>query len=64
MNEIIELFNDPIVHQLLYVTGIIGLLFIGFCMVVTVGDYLFQFYEYLQRRYYNRLKKEIRKDDY
>ena len=50
MNEITELFNDPIAQQVLYIVGIIGLLFIGFCMVVIIGDYLFQLYEYLQRR--------------
>ena len=58
MNEITELINGPIVQQVLYIVGIIGLLFIGFCMVVTVGDYLFRFYDYLQRR----RRKEIRKN--
>jgi len=56
MNEITELINDPLVQQAFYIIGIIGILFIGFCFVVTVGDELFKLYEYLQSKYYNRLK--------
>ena len=50
MNDITELINDPIVQQVLYIIGVIGILFIGCCVVITVGDSLFQLYEYLQRR--------------
>lgn len=60
MSEITEIINNPIVQQGVYIVGIIGLLFIGFCVVVTIGDYVFRFYEYLQRK----RRKEIRNNEH
>ena len=50
MIDITEFVFSPGGQQIFYIVGMIGLMFVLFCMLVVIGDELFQLYEYLQRK--------------
>ena len=58
MIDITEFVLSPSGQQIFYIVGMIGLMFVLFCMLVVIGDELFQLYEYLQRK--RRDKKDAK----